>query len=321
MHTYTTLTPHTHSSLPFTTQPSISIHDATGYVVAQETAPITVYVTSPPQHAHSNGTCAVNITNGTSNVCFSANASSRAHTTANFTLTGTTSVALMQGIAKFSDLALKPAGTAILVFALGASNVTISQVVSITASSPSALTYTAPLPSTVAVAGVAFPLSAVMRDVDGNPVNVTGTPVSVVFDATPGSCIPAVCSSGPLTVLTETGMAMHPGISLLTAGRYTVRLSAVALGLTTSATNISVSASESAALELMNDVPSSIYASRSVAPGPRLRVRDAFGNTVTNFGGKVTVSVWKSPVDAAGLAGSVEAVPVDGMVAVSSVFM
>ncbi len=174
--------------------------------------------------------------------------------------------------------------------------------------------------ASTAVAGVASPVSVIIRDGDGNTAAGTEITVTVALGMSPNSCVPAVCVSGLMTVRTSTGVASFPDLGYLTVGTYTLRVvTIVGSSLTTLPRNITVSPANIDALEIVQDIPAAIYALRTVTPGLVLRARDAYGNTVVAFTEKVSVEMWRSPITAAVLVGTFQVTPVNGVVVVSNV--
>jgi hypothetical protein len=203
-------------------------------------------------------------------------------------LSGTTQVALTQGVASFTNLAVDRAGTGYTLSAtMDGLPAATSNAFNVTAAASSLVLVTAPGSIT---AGSAFApvIEAEFRDAGGNRVPSRATvSLRLAANAAGGALV------GTTSVAAVNGRAAFPGLTVHKAGTgYTVE--AVSGGITSAASaafSVAVGAADRVAVT--QQPPETVVA--GVALGAlTVEVQDAYGNRVTTFGGSgatMTVSV------------------------------
>jgi len=203
------------------------------------------------------------------------------------TLSGTATLAAVNGIAAFSTLSINKAGTG---YSLAASAASVTGATSaafnIVAGTASRLVFTVPPTSTTAGSVITPAVRVAAQDAFGNTVpGFTGN-VTVALGANPSSGT----LSGTATIAAVAGVATFGDLSLDRAGTgYT--LTAAASGLTAAASgafDISPAAANRLAFTVQ---PTSATAGTAITPAVQVTARDALGNTVTSFTGSVTVAL------------------------------
>jgi hypothetical protein len=204
------------------------------------------------------------------------------------TLSGTSAVAAVNGVATFTNLSINQSGTGYtLVPSAGTLTGPASAVFAISAASVSATqSALVAVPSSIAAStGTSLAtLTVTARDAFGNPIS--GAAVNL-----------ACCSDGG-----KTGNALtQPGAPTDANGVTTGSLSSSAAGLKTVTASISgVTVQQTAAVTVtpgpvaaivFTGQPSTTAAGAPIAPAVTVSARDALGNTVTSFTGNVTVAI------------------------------
>lgn len=250
------------SGAPFTQQPILVVRDATNNLVPNAT--VTATITGSPAAASLVGTQTA-VTNGS-------------------------------GVASFAGSGLGingPVGNYTLTFRIGAASSAASNAITLSAGSPTQLTYTQQ-PSAAATSGQPFGQAPILlvRDGGNNPVSgqvvtatITGTPAGVSLIGT------ATATSNASGIATFVGSGL--GLSG-TVGSYSLTFKAGAL---TSAASSSITLGPGAATQLTITVQPSSTAVRLVPflQQPVIQLRDAVGNAVSQSGVAVTVVLASGP--------------------------
>ncbi len=280
------------SKLAFTVQPSnvsagssitpavtVSIEDALGNVVTSANSTITLSIGTNP----SSGT-----------------------------LSGTTAVAAVNGVATFSTLKINNAGTGYtLAAADGAWNGT-SAAFNVTVGSASKLVFRVQPTSVTAGISISPSVAVSVEDSQGNVVTTATNSITTAIGTNPsGGTL-----GGTLAVAAVNGVATFQNLSINNAGTgYT--LSATAGGLT-GATSTAFNVTVGAASKLVFTVqPSSVSAGSSIAPAVAVSIEDALGNLVTSANSTITLSIGTNPSSGT-LGGTLAAAAVNGVATFST---
>jgi uncharacterized repeat protein (TIGR03803 family) len=210
------------------------------------------------------------------------------------TLTGTTTVAAVNGVATFTNVALGTAGTYTLSANDGTDPIATSNSFTIS-SSPAAKVAFHTQPSTV-TAGVAESPAVVVyvEDSSGNLETSDTSNVTLAINTGPGAI------SGTTTVAAVGGVATFSNIKFNTSGSYTLTASDASL---TTATSNSFTVNPAAASKLAYSVqPSNASTGVAISPAIVVDVEDAFGNIVTGNSSNVTLSTNTGPGAVSGTA-------------------
>jgi hypothetical protein len=265
------ITPAAASQLVFTTPPSsaqagtfispavqVSVEDSFGNVVTSDTSNVTVAIGTNP----SSGT-----------------------------LTGTLTVAAVNGVASFGDLSINKAGTGYtLTAADGPLTGATSTAFNITPAAPSQVVFTTQPSNTQAGAFISPAVQVSVEDAFGNVVTSNASNVTVALGSNPsGGTL-----SGTLTVAAVNGVATFGNLSINKAGTgYTLTASDGALtGATSGAFNITPAA---ASHVVFTTQPSSAQAGAHISPAVQVSVEDPFGNVVSSDSSNVTVAIGTNP--------------------------
>ncbi|HEX8212012.1 MAG TPA: invasin domain 3-containing protein [Longimicrobium sp.] len=224
------------------------------------------------------------------------------------TLSGTTTVAAVNGVATFSNLSLDKAGTGYtLAFASGGLTGATSSAFNVTAGAAAKLVLVTQ-PSDSVQSGAAFPRQPVvqLQDANGNPVAQAGVSVTAAIASGGGTL------GGTATINTNaSGTATFTDLSITgTVGDRTLSFSATGL---TGATSNTVSVAAGAASQLIFSVqPSNTAAGAAITPAVQVTVTDASGNLVTGYADSVTVAIGTNPSSGT-LSGTKRVVAVNGV--------
>jgi Big-like domain-containing protein/invasin-like protein len=257
------------SSLAFTGQPSTA---AAGAAIAPA-----VTVTA----LDGNGQPITSFT-GTVTVALQSNAGGA-------TLSGTTSVAAVNGVATFTDLSLDKVGTGYTLQASVASVSTASAAFSVTPGPAANVVFSVQPLTTIAGAAITPAVQVTARDGFGN--TATGFTGNVTIALAGGS---GATLSGVTTVAAAAGVARFDSLVIDKSGSgYTLTASAPSLaGATSNAFDVTPSSANRLTFEVQ---PSTVTAGAAVSPPVQVAVRDANNNVVTAFAGNVTVTLGVNP--------------------------
>ena len=207
------------------------------------------------------------------------------------TLSGTTPVTAVGGVATFGDLSLNKTGTG---YTLAASAAGFSPVTStgfdITPGTATQLLFTQQPTTTVAGQQITPPVQVTAVDGGGNPVPGFSGSVSVTLGNNPGGSTLA----GTTTVTAVNGVASFGDLSLnKSANGYWLTATATSLSSATSASfNVT---SGTAAQIVFSTEPGTIIAGHQFSPAVKVRAFDALGNVATGFTDNVTLAIGNNP--------------------------
>jgi len=203
-------------------------------------------------------------------------------------LSGTATVAAVNGVAAFTNLSINLAGAG-YTLAASASGLTgsTSAPFDVTAAAANNLTFTVqPVNS---VAGATIPaVKVTARDGIGNVQ--TGFTGNVTISITAGTGTPGATLSGTRVVAAVLGVATFSTLSIDKSGTgYTLSATATGLsGATSAAFNI---AAGTAAKLVYTNEPSTEVAGVSIAPAVTVTAQDAHGNTVPTYSATVSLAI------------------------------
>ncbi|MBI4499941.1 MAG: hypothetical protein HY700_02150, partial [Gemmatimonadetes bacterium] len=224
-------------------------------------------------------------------------------------LSGTTSVAAVAGVATFSNVIINAPGSGYtLVATSGGLSSEPSTPVTIAVNTPTKLVITAQ-PSG-GTAGVTLASLVVQAEDDfGNTVSIYTGNVSVAIASGPAGATLA----GTTTVAASSGVATFDNLSLTKAGNYTLQATSGSLISATSAA-FDITPSAAALLIFTTQPPTSVAA--GAAFGAQVTAKDAFGNVVTGFTANVNVVIGTNPAGGT-LGGTATVSAVSGVVTFS----
>jgi hypothetical protein len=204
------------------------------------------------------------------------------------TLSGTTTVAAVAGIASFGDLSIDKTGSGytLAATASGASAGT-SVAFDITPGAASKLTFSVgPAASTAAGTVISPPIIVAAQDAFGNTVPSFVGNISMAFGTNPGTGT----LSGTTSINAAAGIATFSNLSVDKAGTgYTLAASSSGL---TGATSAAFDITANTATKLVFTVePVNTTAGIGIAPAVAVSAQDALGNTDPTFTGNVTVAI------------------------------
>ncbi len=234
------------------------------------------------------------------------------------TLLGTTTVNAVNGVATFSDLRIKKAGTGytLTAIATGLTGAT-STAFNITAAPASQLGFIVGPSTTTAGTPITPAVQVAVQDSVGNTVTTATSSISVAI--TSGTGASGAALSGTTTVSAASGVATFANLAIKKAGTgYTLTATATGLTAATSAAfDITVAlASPQLAFTVQ---PSNAAAGAAITPAVQVAVQDSVGNTVTTATNSITVAI-ASGTGASGatLSGTTTASAVSGVATFSS---
>jgi Bacterial Ig-like domain (group 3) len=206
-------------------------------------------------------------------------------------LSGTTSVAAVGGVATFSNLSIDKVGTG---YTLAASATgpagAASAAFNITPGVASRLVFSVQ-PTTTRAGSVVTPaVQVTAQDAQGNTASGFTGNVTVAIGANPGGGT----LSGTTTVAAVSGVATFSTLSIDKAGTgYTLTSSATGpTGATSAAFNIEPAVANRL---VFTGQPTNTTAGATITPAVTVTAEDGLGNTVTSFNGSVTVAIGTNP--------------------------
>src|SRR5207244_3660926 len=206
------------------------------------------------------------------------------------TLSGTTTVAAVNGVATFSTLSIDKVGTG-YTFAASATgpNGTTSTAFNITPGAASHLVFSVQPTTTTAGSLITPAVQVTAQDGQGNTATgVTGN-VTVAIGTKPGGGTLA----GTATVAAVSGVATFSGLSINKTGTgYTLGASSGGLTGTSSAFNITAGNATQLVFAVQ---PTTTVAGASITPAVQVTAQDGQGNTATGFTGNITVAIGANP--------------------------
>jgi alpha-tubulin suppressor-like RCC1 family protein len=208
------------------------------------------------------------------------------------TLSGTTTVNAVNGVATFGGLSISSAGSG---YTLVASSGTLTNATSATFTiAPAAaakLAFTGQPNDGTAGVALTPAVAVAIQDAFGNSVPSATNAVTVGIGTNPnGGTL-----SGTKTVSAANGVATFPGLSINKAGSgYTLVASSGALTTGTSAT-FAITPAAAATLVFTVQPPTFAERAQPIAPALGVAIQDAFSNTVTSATDPVTLSLGTNP--------------------------
>src|SRR5216117_359442 len=207
------------------------------------------------------------------------------------TLSGTTPLAAVAGVASFFDLSLNRTGTGYtLTASANAFAPVFSTAFDITPGTATQLAFTVQPSTTAAGVTISPAVQVTALDPAGNPVpGFTGN-VSVVLGNNPGGST----LGGTTTTATVNGVASFSTLTLDKTGTG-YWLTATATGLSTATSSVFGITPGTATQLAFSQQPGTTVANRLITPAVKVRALDALGNLVTSFAGNVTVALGSNP--------------------------
>jgi hypothetical protein len=289
------ITPGPATALAFTVQPSTATANANIAPAVKVTA----------RDALGNAATAFN---GNITVAIGANPGGSA-------LSGTRTLAAINGVASYQALSLNNNGTGytLLASASGLTGTT-STPFNIITSVGTQLFFTLQPSNAAAGALIAPAIQVTARDASGQ--TATSFTGNVTVAITGGTGAPGAALSGTKTVAATSGIATFADLAIdKSAVGY--KLTATATGLTSS-TSAFFTITPGAATQLVFTLqPSTATVATAIAPKVEVTARDAHGNTATGFTDSVTVALANNPTGAV-LAGTAKVAAVGGIASFST---
>src|SRR3989454_66298 len=228
------------------------------------------------------------------------------------TLSGTTPVAAIGGVATFYDLSLNKTGTG---YTLTASASGFAPVTStpfdITPGTATQLAFTTQPTNTVAGVMISPAVQVTALDPAGNSVPGFAGSVTVAFGNNPGGST----LSGTTTLTAVNGVASFGDLSANKTGT-SYWLTATATGLSRATSSVFAINPGTATQLVFGQQPGTTVANRLITPAVKVRALDAFGNLATGFTDAVGIALGSNPGGAT-LSGTM---PVAAVAGVASFF-
>jgi hypothetical protein len=207
------------------------------------------------------------------------------------TLSGTTTVSAVNGVATFSNLSIDKVGNGYtLTAAAGGLTGATSAAFNITAGAASKLAFTVQPSNTSAGSSISPAVQVTVQDSSGNTVTTATNSITVGIGTNPsGGTL-----SGTTTVNAVNGVATFSNLSIDKPGNgYTLTASSTGLtGATSTAFNITAGAASKLAFTVQ---PSNTAAGSPISPAVQVTVQDSSGNTVTTATNSITVAIGTNP--------------------------
>jgi hypothetical protein len=210
------------------------------------------------------------------------------------TLGGTLTVDAQNGVAAFSTLFLETAGNYTLSAADSTDSLTSAPSNPFTVSAPTVVSSPTSdklafvdQPGNITAGGTLSTVTVQIETSDGSAISTDNTQVTLSIDSGPAGAT----LGGTLTVTAQNGVATFTGLTLDTAGTYTLS-SADSTDSLTSAPSVSFTVSPAAATHLVFlQGPTSAVAGSVISPAITIAAEDQFGNIVTTDSATVTLSI------------------------------
>ena len=261
------ITPGTATQLVFSSQPS---NTAAGSSI---TPAVTVQVEDANNNVVTTSTAAVAMAIGTN--------------PSGGTLSGTTSVNAVNGIATFSNLSINKTGTG---YALAASSTGLtgatSNAFNITPGTASKLAFSQQPTNTQAGSSITPAVTVQVEDANNNLVTTSTASIVVAIGTNAGGGT----LSGTLTQSAVNGVATFTNLSINKTGTgYTLAASSTGLaGTVSNGFNITAGAASKLAFNVQ---PSTATAGQAISPAVTVQVQDANGNVVTTDASSISITI------------------------------
>jgi adhesin/invasin len=207
------------------------------------------------------------------------------------TLSGTTTVSAVNGVATFSGLSINKSGTG---YTLAASSTGLtgatSSTFNVTVGAASKLSFTQQPTTATAGSSISPAVSVTVQDAGGNTVTTSSASITIAIGTNAGGGT----LSGTATANASSGVATFSGLSIDKSGTgYTLTAASTGLtGATSSSFNINAGAANKLAF---TQQPTSATAGSSISPAITVTVQDSLGNTVTSSSASVTAAIGTNP--------------------------
>ena len=209
----------------------------------------------------------------------------------NGTLSGTKTVAAVNGVATFSNLSIDKLGTGYVLTATdGALISATSGVFNIIVGAPAKLVFAQQPLSATAGASISPAVTILVEDIVGNTVSSDTSNVTLAITTNPGGGT----LSGSTTVAAASGVATFSNLSINKAGTGYV-LTATDGALTSAASNGFNITPGAAAQLAFGQQPTNATAGASISPAVTVLVQDTLGNTVTGDASSVSLALTNNP--------------------------
>lgn len=211
------------------------------------------------------------------------------------TLSGSTPVTPVHGVATFGNLSINKSGTGYTLHATsGSLTDATSGPFNISAAALSQLIFTSQPVATQAGASIAPAITVTGEDAFGNTVTTFTDTVTIAIGTNGGSPTPGTLS-GTQKVAAAQGVATFSNLSIDKAGSgYT--LAATATGATAGASNaFDITSGAVSKLAFVVGPAASTTAGTVISPPITVAAQDAFGNTVSSFVSNITMAIGTNP--------------------------
>ena len=229
------------------------------------------------------------------------------------TLSGTTTVGAVNGVATFSNLSIDKVGNGYTLVATATEpRGAISAPFNITPRPATHLVFSVQPSNAVAGSTISPAVQVAARDDAGGTVADFGSQITIALGTNPGGGTLA----GTTTVTPVNGVATFPNLSIDRAGNG-YRLVANATGLT-GATSALFNITPRPATHLVFTVqPSNAVAGSAISPAVKVAAQDDAGGTVASFGNPITITLGTNPGGGT-LSGTTTVTPVNGVATFSN---
>ncbi|MFE8599426.1 S8 family serine peptidase [Archangium violaceum] len=208
------------------------------------------------------------------------------------TLSGTTSVAMVNGVANFTGLSINKVGTGYTLKASVAGlEDGISSAFNITPAAAARLVFSTQPSNTVVGSGITPAVQVAIQDALGNQTTSTA---SVVLALSAG---PAATLSGTTTVAAVAGVATFPGLSTTKAGSG-FKLSATSGTLTAASSDAFSMIAGASYRAAITRQPTNVDAGAPISPSVQVTLYDEHGNLATHSSAPVSVYLGNNPGNA-----------------------
>ena len=196
---------------------------------------------------------------------------------------GTLTIAAVNGVATFSDVAIDTAGTYTLEATDGSLTSATTGSFTVGAAAASQLAFSQQPTGTVVNLAIAPAITVDVEDQFGNVVTTDSSDVSLATASGPGAL------SGTTTVAAANGVATFSDVTIATAGTYTIQATD---GSLTSATSNSFNIALAVATKVVfTQQPTDVTAGNVISPAITVSAEDSNGNLATTNSSNVTLSI------------------------------
>ena len=275
-----------------------------------------VFTAQPTTTAHGTTIAAVSVSveDATNQVVTSSTATVALTILANpggGTLSGTTSVAAVNGVATFVDLSINNAGVGYTLVATSSPLTGATSAAFTIVGDASKLAYTTQPSLTPVNTSIAPAVAVTVQDVNSQTVTTSAAPITIAIGTNPGSGTLA----GTLTANASSGVATFSNLSINSSGvGYTLTASS---GSLTGATSSPFTISGVPTKLVFGTQPSNTAANAPISPVVTVMVEDATNHVVTSSAASITLAIGTNP-GAGALSGTTTVSAVNGVATFSS---